>query len=207
VRRATGPVRFELTGYYTKFKGFIFRNLTGNTCEDGVCVAPDDPGGPLELNQAIYSQRDATFRGGEFQFQWDVLPMWGGFWGVDGQYDIVRATFSDGTSVPRIPPQRIGGGVYFRNGQWFGRVSLLHAFAQNDIALIGETPTAGYDLLKVELSHTMELKNDPTGIKRITMGVVGNNLLNDDIRNHVSFTKDQVLMPGAGVRAFASVKF
>ena len=65
----------------------------------------------------------------------------------------------------------------------------------------------GYNLLKVEISHTRELKNDPTGIKQITVGVVGNNLLNEDIRNHVSYTKDQVLMPGAGVRAFASVKY
>ena len=133
--------------------------------------------------------------------------MWNGFWGVDGQYDIVRATFAHGTNVPRIPPQRVGGGVYFRNAEWLGRVSLLHAFAQNDIAIVGETPTAGYNLLKVEISHTRELKNDPTGIKKITIGVVGNNLLNDDIRNHVSYTKDQVLMPGVGVRAFASVKY
>ena len=81
------------------------------------------------------------------------------------------------------------------------RVSLLHAFAQNDIAIVGETPTGGYNLLKVEISHTRELKNDPSGIKKITVGVVGNNLLNEDIRNSVSYTKDQVLMPGAGVRA------
>jgi iron complex outermembrane receptor protein len=80
--------------------------------------------------------------------------MWSGFWGVDGQYDIVRATFADGSNVPRIPPQRIGGGVYFRNAEWLRRVSLLHAFAQNDIAIVGETPTAGYNLLKVEISHT-----------------------------------------------------
>jgi iron complex outermembrane receptor protein len=58
-----------------------------------------------------------------------------------------------------------------------------------------------------EIRHTGELKNDPTGIKKITVGVVGNNLLNDDIHNHVSYTKDQVLMPGARVRAFASVKY
>jgi len=83
----------------------------------------------------------------------------------------------------------------------------LHAFAQNDIAVIGETPTSGYNLLKVELSRTHEFKNDPTGIKQITVGLVGNNLLNEDIRNHVSYTKDQVLMPGAGVRAFASVRY
>jgi iron complex outermembrane receptor protein len=208
LRRAKGPIRFELTGYYTKFDGFIFRRLTGNTCDgSGLCVAPGDPAGPLELNEAIYSQRDATFRGGEFQFQWDTLPMWQGFWGVDGQYDIVRATFSDGTNVPRIPPQRVGGGLYYRNAEWFGRISLLHAFAQNDIAIIGETPTPGYNLLKVELSYTTELKNAATGARKLTIGLVGNNLLNDDIRNSVSYTKDQVLMPGAGVRVFASVKY
>ena len=31
------------------------------------------------------------------------------------------------------------------------KVNLLHAFAQNDIAPIGETPTAGYNLLKAEV--------------------------------------------------------
>ena len=69
------------------------------------------------------------------------------------------------------------------------------------------TPTASYNLLKVEISHTRELKNDPSGIKKITVGVVGNNLLNEDIRIHVSYTKDQVLMPGASARLFASVKY
>jgi iron complex outermembrane receptor protein len=27
----------------------------------------------------------------------------------------VRATFTDGTNVPRIPPQRLGGGIYYRD--------------------------------------------------------------------------------------------
>ena len=39
------------------------------------------------------------------------------------------------------------------------------------------------------------------------VGVVGNNLLNENIRNSVSYTKDEVLMPGIGVRAFANLKF
>jgi iron complex outermembrane receptor protein len=203
LKRGTGPFRFEANAYYTRFNGFIFRNLTGVDCGETSCGAP----GEDELHQAIYSQRDATFRGAELQFQWDVHPMWHGFWGIEGQYDIVRATFGDGSNVPRIPPQRIGGGVYFRNAEWLARINLLHAFAQNDIALTGETPTSGYNLLKVEVSHTKTLKNDPSGIKQVTVGVVGNNLLNEDIRNHVSFTKDEVLMPGLGVRLFASVKY
>jgi iron complex outermembrane receptor protein len=203
LRRAKGPFRLEITGYYTRFDGFIFRRLTGNTCDESSCIA----GAGLELNQAVYSQSDATFRGGEFQFQWDLVPMWRGYWGVEGQYDIVRATFADGSNVPRIPPQRLGGGVYFRNAEWFGRINLLHAFAQNDIAPVGETPTAGYDLLRAEVSYTRTLKNDPSGMKQFTVGIVGNNLLNQDIRNHVSYTKDFVLMPGASARLFASVRY
>ena len=33
------------------------------------------------------------------------------------------------------PAAALGGGVYFRSAEWFARISLLHAFAQNDIAL------------------------------------------------------------------------
>jgi iron complex outermembrane receptor protein len=203
LRRATGPFRFEITGYYTKFNGFIFRNLTGNTCEDGACQL--GPG--LELNQAFYLQRDATFRGGEFQFQYDVMPVWNGLWGVEGQYDIVRATFNDGTNVPRIPPQRLGGGVYYRDANWFARINLLHAFAQNDVAPIAETPTPGYNLLRAEISYKTKLDSSWFGAREMNVGLVGNNLLNEDIRNAVSFNKDQVLLPGIGVRAFANLKF
>lgn len=203
LRRATGPLRFEITGYYTKFDGFIYRHLNGNTCEENVCQL--GPG--LELNQALYSQRNATFRGAEFQFQYDVLPLWNGLFGIEGQYDIVRATFDDGTNVPRIPPQRLGGGVYYRDANWLARVNLLHAFSQNDIAPVGETPTAGYNLLKAELSYRTKLDASWFGAREMMVGLVGNNLLNEDIRNSVSYNKDQVLLPGLGVRAFANLKF
>jgi iron complex outermembrane receptor protein len=207
VRRATGPFRFELTGYYTKFNGFIFRRLTGNTCEEAACVAAGDPAGPLELKQAVYSQRDATFRGIEFQSQYEVAPLWTGVWGIENQFDVVRATFSDGTNVPRIPPVRVGGGLFYRDSNWLARVNLLHAFPQKDIALIGETPTAGYNLLRAEVSYNTKLPKNDFGLREITVGVVGDNLLNDDIRNSVSYNKDEVLLPGLGVRAFANMKF
>jgi iron complex outermembrane receptor protein len=206
LRRATGPLRFELTGYYTKFNDFIFRRLTGNTCDESACVDAADPI-QLELNQARYSQRDAVFRGAEFQSQLDVGPLYGGIWGIEDQFDVVRATFTDGTNVPRIPPVRVGGGVYWRDANWFMRVNLLHAFAQNDIAPIAETPTPGYNLLKAEVSYKTKLDPSWFGAREMTVGLVGNNLLNENIRNSVSYTKDEVLMPGIGVRAFANVKF
>lgn len=204
LRRAVGPLRFEATAYYTRFSGFIFRSLTGDTCDEdtGICGP-----GLGELREAIYSQRDATFRGFEFQSQWDLAAVGNGWFGVENQFDVVRATFTDGTNVPRIPPVRIGGGLFYRDANWLARVNLLHAFDQNDIAPIGETPTAGYNRLRAELSYTQQIKNDPFGLKEITVGIVGDNLLNDDIRNSVSYSKDEVLMPGASVRVFTAAKF
>lgn len=34
----------------------------------------------------------------------------------------------------------------------------------------------------------------------------GDNLLNEDVRNHVSLKKDEVLLPGTSVRLFGSIK-
>jgi iron complex outermembrane receptor protein len=204
LRRATGPLRFEATAYYTRFNNFIFRRLTGVMCGSDFdsCGAPD-----ADLNQAVYSQRDAIFRGGEFQSQLDVGPLYGGIWGVEDQFDIVRATFTDGTNVPRIPPVRVGGGVFWRDANWLMRVNYLHAFAHTDVAVIAETPTAGYNLLKAEVSYKTKLDPAYFGAREMIVGLVGNNLLNENIRNSVSYTKDEVLLPGLGVRAFANLKF
>jgi iron complex outermembrane recepter protein len=204
LRRATGPLRFEATAYYTRFTNFIFRRLTGVLCGSDFdsCGTPD-----ADLKQAVYSQRDAIFRGGEFQSQLDVAQLFGGTWGIENQFDVVRATFTDGTNVPRIPPVRVGGGLFWRDANWLMRVNFLHAFAQNDVAVVAETPTPGYNLLKAEVSYKTKL--DPTyfGAREMFIGIVGDNLLNENIRNSVSYTKDEVLLPGLGVRAFANLKF
>ena len=207
LRRAVGPLRFEATAYYTRFNGFIFRQITGVLCGEtfATCGDPD-----AELKQAVYSQRDAIFRGGEFQSQLDIAPLGSGVWGIEEQFDVVRATFTDGTNVPRIPPVRLGGGVFWRDANWLLRANLLHAFAHTDIQVtptFTETPTAGYNLLKAEVSYRKKLKATQFGPQEITIGIAGNNLLNDDIRNSVSFTKDEVLLPGRSVRVFANVKF
>lgn len=137
-----------------------------------------------------------------------MFPLGGGIFGIENQFDVVRATFTDGTNVPRLPPMRVGGGIFWRDPNWFARVNLLHAFAQNNIAVIGETPTPGYDDLRAELSYRRKFARPAPGEPReVTVGIVGTNLLNQDIHNSVSYTKDVVLMPGASVRLFANVKY
>jgi iron complex outermembrane receptor protein len=204
LRKATGPFRFEATAYYTHFDNFIFRRLTGVMCggDFDSCGTPD-----ADLKQAVYSQRDANFRGGEIQTQLDVGPLYNGIWGIENQLDVVRATFTDGTNVPRIPPLRMGGGLFWRDDNWLMRINLLHAFPQNNVAAVAETPTPGYNLLRAEVSYKTKLDPNWFGAREMTVGLLGNNLLNESIRNSVSYNKDEVLLPGIGVRAFANFKF
>ena len=202
LKRAAGAFRFDVSAYHTGYKGFIFKRLTGLRCGDNF----DSCGIADELRQVVYDQRNATFTGAEMSAQLDLTAFAGGMAGVDGQYDIVRARFVDGSNVPRIPPQRLGGGVFWRDANWFARVGLLHAFAQTELAA-EETPTPGYNLLKAELSYTKKLKPEGLGPREVTLGLTGTNLLDDDVRNAVSFKKDEVLLPGRGVRAFATIRW
>ncbi|GJD34161.1 TonB-dependent receptor [Methylobacterium aerolatum] len=202
IRRAVGPLRLEATGYYTRYTGFIYRNYTGLLCDDDFASC----GVGTDNRQIVYQQQNATFYGAEIIGQYDVVPVGDGFIGVESQFDAVRAQFDDGTNVPRIPPYRVGGGLYLRADGWFARVNLLHAFAHTQIAPF-ETVTPGYDDLRAEVSYTKSLDPKVYGASSVTLGLQGRNLLNDDIRNSVSFKKDEILLPGRNVRLFLTARF
>ena len=95
-----GRVRFEATGYYTAFQGFIYKRLTGLRCGDDFASCGSDD----ELRQIAYSQQNATFFGAELAGQYDLFDVGPGVIGIDGQYDVVRAEFRDGTNVPASRP-------------------------------------------------------------------------------------------------------
>lgn len=203
LKRTKGTFRFEANVYYTRYLDFIFKQVTGNRCVDTFATC-NPVAGPL--TQVVYGQNDANFRGAELAAQVDVTQLGNGTFGIDGQFDIVRATFTDGVNVPRIPPMRVGGGVWWRSPEWYARVGLLHAFAQNDIS-INETPTDGYNLLKAELAYTHAFTRTDMGLREIAVGISGDNLLDENIRNHISFKKAEVLQPGRSVRLFTNVRF
>ncbi len=203
LKRGTGDFRFDLSAYHTDFNNFIYKRFTGVKCDDtfASCGQP----GSTAFDQILYSQRNATFVGAEVMTEYDIAKVWRGVWGVQGQYDFVRATFEDGSYVPKIPPHRLGGGFYYYDKNLLARLTLLHAFNQNEFAAF-DTPTAGYNLLNAEVSYTMQLDKLAGLTQEMTVGMRGENLLNDDIRNAVSYKKDEVLAPGRSVRLFGSFK-
>ncbi len=113
LKRTNGEFRFDAKAYYTRYDDFIFQQPTGNFCGEDFASC----GTGTELLQTFIAQRDAIFRGAEVAWQWDVRPLANGIFGLDGQFDTVRATFTDGSNVPRMPPTRVGGGAYLAKRQ------------------------------------------------------------------------------------------
>ena len=206
LKRARGAFRFDATAYATRFQNFIFKRFTGIGCGDTL----DSCGVEDELDQVAFAQRDATFSGVEISAQWDAFEFGRGVIGIEGQYDYVNAKFSGGGYVPRIPPQRLGAGIYYRDANWLGRIFALHAFDQDKVASddVKDTPTDGYTLLNADLSYTFALEPANGRISpQMTIGLRGENLLDEDVRNHVSFKKDEVLQPGRTIRLYGVVRY
>jgi iron complex outermembrane receptor protein len=205
-KKASGALRFDSSLFYTRYDGFISKRLTGVGCGDFI----EDCGLEDELDQVLFSQRDATFYGLEIGAQLDVAPIWRGVWGIDGQYDFVRAKFEGGENIPRVPPHRLGGGIFYRDANLFLRAGILHAFEQDEVAPeeaedFGSTP--GYTLVDIEASYTWALEQNSNLGKSFTLGLKGENLADEEVLNHTSFKRrEDVLLPGASVRLFGSVK-
>lgn len=205
-KRARGALRFDATAFATRFQNFIFKRFTGIGCGDTL----DSCGIEDELDQVAFAQRDATFRGVELSAQWDAFAFGRGVIGIEGQYDFVHAKFNGGGYVPRIPPHRLGAGIYYRDANWFARLFALHAFDQDEVASddIKDTPTDGYTLLNADLSYTFALQPETGRISpQMTIGLRGENLLDEDVRNHVSYKKDEVLQPGRTIRLYGVVRY
>jgi len=71
----------------------------------------------------------------------------------------------------------------------------------------GELTTPGYTLLNAELSYVKQVRRAEGLVPVMTIGIKGENLLDDEVLNSASFQRREgVLQPGANVRVFGSIK-
>jgi iron complex outermembrane receptor protein len=98
---------------------------------------------------------------------------------------------------------RYGAGVYYKTDAIFTRLGFLRAEEQDDLGA-GETETAGYTLLNADARYNLDL---PDSALQLNLALEGRNLLDDDVRNHTSFKKNDVLQPGRDVRLVATLRF
>lgn len=185
-------VSFEASAFYTYYDGFIFGQLTGNTRDEDGTVFMDDSG---ELDELFYLQEDAHFYGAEIAGEGVLASLYGGEVGLDAQIDFVRARLDGGPNVPRIPPLRWGGGVYFAGDRLRARVGFLRHEDQSRAGSF-ETETPGYTF--VDTSASLRLFGDVQ--KGVELIVAIDNLTDARARSAVSFKKEDQRLPGRNVR-------
>ena len=108
--------------------------------------------------------------------------------------DVVNAEFTDGHNVPRINPARNVYSLIYDQGDVLFKLNLKDVDDQNDFGE-GETATNGYQMLDARLTKTFDLD----GKSKLKVSLFGRNLLDEKARNHASFVKDQVPLPGKNV--------
>ena len=142
------------------------------------------------LIHANYIQEDAEFDGYEIEFG-RTFAVGSGELDLSFGRDVVNAEFSDGHYVPRMNPARNIYSLSYKQDDLLFNLSLKDVEKQNDVGE-GETVTDGYQMLNSRLTKTYKMSND----RYLKVTLFGNNLLDEVARNHSSFVKNEVPLPG-----------
>ncbi|UAW97198.1 TonB-dependent receptor [Halopseudomonas nanhaiensis] len=181
--KLAGPATFTVSLFRNAIDDFIYAADTGS-----------DVGG--ELREIEYRQRDAIFTGVEGEVRFEATASTAvTFFG-----DHVRGELrSGGEDLPRIPADRLGVRLNQRFTPAINGSLQFHRIRQQDRLASFESETEGYNMLSAGLSYSGDVSD-----ASYLLYLKANNLLNEKAREHTSFIKDEVLLPGrnltAGVR-------
>ena len=185
VRFRSGRNHASFNVFATDYKDYIYERATGGE-QDG-------------LPEFQFTAADAVFKGFEFEAGAKLGTIEGFDLLVDGSVAYVDANLgSDGSALPRIPPLGFGLGIMLENDDWRLRAELDHAVQQDDIAP-GELETDAYTLANLQASYHIN--------ERVSLRGSINNLFDQDARQHTSFLKDVVPLPGRNLKLSLSVDF
>ena len=142
---------------------------------------------------AEYMQKDAQLSGVEFQFG-AAFPFYDGDLELSIARDSVSGEFSDGTYIPRMMPARNIFSVNYKRNTLEFDMSLKDVEKQDEFSL-KETATKGYQMLDMRL--TQKLVTDSGRV--VQASIFGKNMLDEVARNHTSWVKNEVPLPGKNV--------
>ena len=162
--------------FYTDYSDYIFEAATGEI-EDG-----------LDVFQ--FTAQDATFRGFEVQGGMDLGQISGFDISGDALVEYVRAK-TDSGNLPRIPPLSMLVGLEGEMDSLKLRSEVEYAAEQNKVSAF-DTPTEDYTLVNVFADYRAS--------ENITVSVSALNLFDDEARQHSSFLKELIPLPGRNFR-------
>ena len=150
----------------------------------------EDDHGHGNLIHANYIQEDAEFDGYEIEFG-RTIDLGKGQLKLSFGRDVVNAKFSDGHNVPRINPSRNVYSLSYAQEDVVFKLDLKDVAKQNDFGE-GESATDAYQMLDTRVTKTFNLN----GSNNLKVTLFGKNLLDEVARNHSSFVKNEVPLPG-----------
>ena len=196
VRRTSGKVTGQLSGFYTKFNNYIFLEETGVERDPDGNTPP--AAGEEELPEKVYEAAKAKFYGLEMEVDWLAFETPGWSMLLSAYGDMIRATNeSEGTNLPRIAPARLGVGFEVQQGKLDYGLRLTRSMKQGKVAVHGahsEETTAAYSLLNASASYDVAF-GDSVG----ELFVKGYNLTDELAYNHASVLKQFAPLPGRSV--------
>ena len=145
------------------------------------------------LTLANYTQQDADFTGYEIEVGARFsLPA--GELQLSLARDEVDAEFSNGEDVPRIVPARNIFTARYTLDDFSAKLLVKDVERQTSVAP-GESVTDGFTLVNADASWSYGF-DDST---RLTLTAFARNLTDEAARNHASFVKNQVPLPGRNI--------
>ena len=105
--------------------------------------------------------------------------------------DSVSGKFKEGNNIPRMIPARNIYSISYSGNSFELKLNLKDVQEQDNISE-GETKTEGYEMLDLQINKTFNLNNE----NDLRISFFANNVLDDVARNHSSFVKDEVPLPG-----------
>jgi iron complex outermembrane receptor protein len=182
----------EVTYFFNRIDNFIFRQLSGNVEDD--------------LLETFFVQGDAKLQGIESHLDVRVAPV---VW-LEGGVDYVRGDLSSiDKPLTRMPPLRGRAGLRFQRNAFQAGADGVFTAKQDRIytidtpeGVVGETPTDGYNLLKLYASYSFV-----SGKATSTITARLDNATDALYRNHLNYLKDLAPEMGRSFRVVYSVKF
>lgn len=159
----------------------------------------DDHGGLILSN---YMQKDAEFSGYELELGRSISLNDGSMTFSYGM-DYVNAKFKDRTYVPRINPRRHILSMSYAKDSTNASLTLRNVKSQTKLSL-NETPTESYNMLDLKLSQRIPIFY---GDSEMVVTLFAKNLLDEVARNHSSFVKDEVPLPGRNIGLRFNMRF
>ena len=153
------------------------------------------------LMLAEYRQRDAEFTGYEIEIG-KVIELPRGALQLSLARDEVNAEFTNGEDVPRIVPARNIFSAQYTLDNFSARLLVKDVEKQNNVAP-GESVTDGFTCIDAFASWSYGL-NDSS---RLTLSAFARNLTDEVSRNHASFVKDDVPLPGRNIGVRVQLNF